>query len=175
MFRIVSWLLILGAIPFSVPVLAIERNTEHTVSLSPGEKSPPATLADMRWLEGHWVGDAFGGVGEETWMAPSGGSMLGMYRIVRDGKPVFFEIMMLVERQGSLTLTLKHFNADLTGWEEKDKVVEFPLVAVEKNAIHFAGMSFHPSGDTLTVYLAIEQKEGTIREEKFVYRRKKPD
>ena len=175
MSRSMSLALALCLLAIAMQSFAVERNTEHTVSLSPGEKSPPATLAALRWLEGHWVGDAFGGVAEETWMAPSGGSMLGMYRIVRDGKPMFFEIMMLVEQQGSLTMKLKHFNADLTGWEEKDKVVEFPLVAIDKNAIHFAGMSFHPSGDTLTVYLAIRQKDGKVGEEKFVYRRKKPE
>ena len=37
--------------------------------------------------------------------------------------------------------------------------------------MHFDGMSFHPQGDDLVVYLAIGQKDGTVREETFKYKR----
>jgi len=38
-------------------------------------------------------------------------------------------------------------------------------------AVHFHGMSFHPDGDELTVYLAIEHKDKPLEEAKFTYRR----
>lgn len=152
-----------------------EKVTERTLKLAPGAKPPRATLADMRWLAGHWVGPALGGDAEEIWSPPNAGSMMGMYRLVRDGKPVFYELQTLVEEGGSLTLRLKHFNPDLTGWEEKEKTVDFPLVAVEKGIIHFEGMSFHPQGDAgLTVYLAIRGKDGVFREAAFSYTRVPP-
>lgn len=66
---------------------------------------------------------------------------MGMYRLVRDGKPVFYEMMTLVEEKASLTLRLKHFNPDLTGWEAKDQTIDFPLVAVSNEIVHFDGMS----------------------------------
>jgi hypothetical protein len=155
----------------AMPANAHEKQTANTLKLSAGEKSPPATLAEMKWLEGHWTGEAFGGVGEEIWSPAQAGSMMGMYRLIQKGKPVFYELCTVVEENGGLILRLKHFNADLTGWEEKNDTVDFPLVAVEKGAMHFDGMSFHPQGETLTVYLAIRQKDGKLTEQKFVYSR----
>jgi hypothetical protein len=129
-------------------VEAQEKVTQRTLKLAPGAKSPEATLADVAWLAGHWVGPALGGESEEIWSPPKAGSMMGMYRLVRDGKPVFYELATLVEEGGSLTLRLKHFNPDLTGWEEKEKTVDFPLVALGKGTFHFEGMSLHPEGDS---------------------------
>jgi hypothetical protein len=38
--------------------------------------------------------------------APAGGVMMGMYRLVIDGKPSFYEFLHLAEDQGSLVLKL---------------------------------------------------------------------
>lgn len=149
-----------------------QKWTEHTYQLAPGAQSPKATLADVAWLAGRWTGPALGGTSEEIWSAPNGGAMMGMYRLVKDGKTVFYELCTLVEEKGSLMLRLKHFNPDLTGWEEKAVSVEFPLVAVEPGAVHFEGMSMHPQGERLTIYLVIGKKGGgSVREETFGYTR----
>lgn len=39
---------------------------------------------------------------------------------------MFSEYMQIAPDGDSLIVRLKHFNADLTGWEEKDKTVNFP-------------------------------------------------
>jgi Domain of unknown function (DUF6265) len=149
-----------------------EKLTAHTSRLDPGATSPPATITDMAWLAGQWAGPALGGLSEEIWSPPKAGSMMGMYRLVRDGKPIFYEMMTLVEEKASLTLRLKHFNPDLTGWEAKDKTIDFPLVAFSNEVIHFDGMSFHRQSDTtLIVYVAISNKGGQVREEAFRYTR----
>jgi hypothetical protein len=122
-------------------------------------------------MAGHWVGEAFGGKAEELWTEPVGPSMSGMYRLTRGDKTQLYEILVLTEHEGSLVLRLKHFNADLTGWEEKDEVRSFPLVARREGVLQFEGMSFHPSGDRLTVYLAIEHKDKSVEEAVFSYRR----
>jgi hypothetical protein len=153
------------------PAGAAERVTERTVRLSAGENSPPATIADMKWLTGRWVGEALGGKAEEIWSEPAGGKMLGMYRLVRGDKTLFYEILTVSEDNGSLVLRLKHFNADLTGWEEKNEVRSFPLVAKKDGAFMFEGMSFHPEGDKLTVYLAIDHKDKPVEEAVFAYQR----
>jgi hypothetical protein len=153
-----------------------EKMTERTLKLRPGAKSPQATLADMAWLAGRWGGPALGGEAEEIWSPPKAGSMMGMYRLVRDGKPVFYEFQTLVEESGSLVLRLRHFNPDLTGWEEKQKTIDFRLVGVGERIVQFEGMSFHREGDAkLTVYLAIEGKDGTVHEEAFSYTRARPE
>jgi hypothetical protein len=160
----IAWLSISAA-------FGAEPLTEHTLKLSPGEKPPPATIEDMRWLTGHWKGEAFGGKTEELWAEPLAGSMSGMFRLASKGKIVFYELMVVSEHEGSLVFRLKHFNADVTGWEEKNEVQAFPLVARKDGALQFHGMSFHPDGDKLTVYLAIEHKDKPLEEAKFTYQR----
>ena len=134
--------------------------------------SPPATLADVGWLAGHWVGDGLGGVSEETWSPAGGGAMMGTYRLLKDGKPVFYEFLLLLEENGTLVLKLKHFNPDFSGWEEKTGFVTFKLVAVEPRAVHFDGLSYLREGDDeLRIYLLLKDKEGKVREEVFKLRR----
>ena len=136
------------------------------------QPSPPATLAEIAWLQGHWVGEGLGGVSEEVWSPPRGGVMMGMYRLLRDGKPVFYEFLMLVEENGTLAMKLKHFNPDFSGWEEKAGFVTFKLVAVEPRAVHFNGLSFYREGDEeLRIYLSLRDKDGKSREELFRMRR----
>ena len=133
---------------------------------------PPATLASMSWLQGRWIGEGLGGVSEEIWSPAAGGGMMGAYRLLKDGKPVFYEFLMLVEENGSLALKLKHFNPDFSGWEEKVGHVTFKLVAIEDRAVHFDGLSFIRDGDDgLRIYLLLKDKEGKVREELFKMRR----
>ena len=169
--RLVAWLFSCSVLLCVPGVYAQERMTEHTFRLADGGASPAATLAQMKWLQGRWTGKALGGEVEEVWGAAQAGAMLGTFRLVRDGKPVFYEFMTLVEEQGSLVMRLKHFNPDLTGWEEKDQSEEFRLVAIEDNAVHFDGLSMHVDGNLVTMHLAIEAKDGTLEESTFRYER----
>ena len=52
--------------------------TQHTFRLAPGQASPPATIADVAFLVGHWTGEGLGGTFEEVWTAPKKGVMVGM-------------------------------------------------------------------------------------------------
>src|SRR5262245_38795369 len=113
---------------FSLAASAADKLTENTLRLSAGEKSAPAKITDMAWYAGRWTGTGFGGENEETWMPPNGGMMLGMYRLVQNGRPSFFELLEIYEVDNTIALRLKHFNPDLTGWEEKDKFVSMPFV-----------------------------------------------
>lgn len=151
--------------------------TANTLQLSAGQTSPPATLRDMAWYAGHWKGSGLGGVNEEIWSAPNGGAMLGMYRLLRDGKPVVYELLTLTERNGSLLLRLKHFGPDLKGWEERDESMEFPLVAIRDQRIFFEGLTFERNGDQeVRIYLAVRGgPQGAVREETFRYVRTRPD
>lgn len=132
-----------------------------------------ATIADIAWLTGEWTGTGLGGVSEETWSAPAAGGMIGMYRLLVDGKPSFYEFMNLVEENGSLVLKLKHFNPDLTGWEDKDKFVSFRLAKLAPNEAWFGGLTFRRlDANRMETFLAIRERSGAIREERFQMTRK---
>jgi hypothetical protein len=160
----------------AVPAFAQQRLTEHTLRLAPGEKSPPATIADAAFLVGHWTGKGLGGTFEEVWTAPQQGAMVGMYRGLKaDGSPSFYELLTIRETAGSIEVRLKHFNPDMTGWEEKAEVVTMPFVGKRDGVVHFDGMAFQVTGsDTISCYLAIEnKKDGSVREATFTYTRVK--
>lgn len=155
-----------------VPCFGQEKNTDNTVKLSEGQTGEKATIADMEWLAGGWTGTGLGGISEEIWSKPVGGVMMGTYRLIKSDKPVFYEMMLLIEREGTLVLRLKHFNPEFVGWEEKDKSVDFKFVKKDGNRVFFSGLTFEQAGKSdLNIYLALRQKDGTLKEEVFKMKR----
>ncbi|MDH3351205.1 MAG: DUF6265 family protein [Gammaproteobacteria bacterium] len=151
--------------------LAQEQLTEHTFKLNKSERRPAATLSDVSWLVGSWSGSGFGGTFEETWNPPSMGSMIGFFKLYDDDQVAFYELLLLVEEEGSLSLKVKHFNADFTAWEDKEDYVTFRFISADEDAIHFSGISFYRiNADTLHAYLVMRSGED-IREEMLVYHR----
>ncbi len=62
-----------------------------------------ATIGDMAWLAGAWVGTRSSGSSvEERWSPPLGGAMLGVSRTVARGRMTAFEYLRIVERDGGL-------------------------------------------------------------------------
>ena len=60
-------------------------------------------LASMAWLTGCWAEEGAEAGTVEQWMAPAGGTMLGMGRTVKNGKTTTFEFMRLrVNDEGKL-------------------------------------------------------------------------
>lgn len=170
--RILKTLILLFT--FAVVVSAQVKNTENTLKLAEGQASGKATLADIAWLAGNWTGAGLGGVSEENWGKPNAGAMLGTYRLIVDGKPVFYEMMMMLESGDSIILRLKHFNPDFTGWEEKDKTVDFKFVSKAGNRMNFSGLTFERVGtDKINLYLALRQTDGQVKEEVFSMSRAK--
>jgi hypothetical protein len=153
-------------VAFGTVVGAQDRETANTLRAPADYAGPAATLDDMKWLVGHWKGTGLGGVSEEIWAEPAGGVMMGMYRLVVNGKPSFYEFIHLAEERGSLVMKLKHFNADLTAWEERDRFVTFRLVKLGLNEAYFSGLTFRRSVDRLQIFLALRQN-GNVREEEF--------
>jgi len=155
---------------------AEEAMTANTLRLSPAQKPPAATIADMQWYAGRWTGTGLGGFTEEIWSPPRDGTMMGMYRMIKDGKAIFYELLLIAEENDSLAIKLRHFHGDLRGWEERDASLRFPLVAKRDGRLYFDGMTFERVGnDRVRIYLAIEnKKDGSVREEIFEYSRAKP-
>lgn len=126
--------IIAGLAVFGAPLAAQETRVGED-----GFESPPATLAEMGWLVGRWHGAGVGGApATESWLPPIGGTMVGTFvQQGANGALQFTEHMYLSEEDGSLVLRLKHFNEDLTGWEAKDEMESFRLLAIEPCAAYF--------------------------------------
>lgn len=151
--------------------LAQSQRTEHTFKLDDPDSRPAATLDDVSWVVGNWSGEAFGSTFEQSWNPASAGSMIGFFKLMDGDAVVFYELLLLVEEEGSLSLKVKHFNPDFTAWEEKADYTNFRFVKSEDDAVHFSGISFYRIDDnTMHGYIVFRSGED-VREEKLVYRR----
>ncbi len=144
------------------------------IKLLPDEhKSPAANLTGISWLAGHWRGKALGGVAEELWAPPAGDSLVGAFKLVKDNKVKFYEIMIIRQVENSLIFQLKHFNNDLTGWEEKAETVDFPLVSFQPNIYYFDGLTIELIDEqSMNMYLLMN-READAKVIKFEYHRVK--
>jgi len=171
-------ILMLSGIPaFLVLVIGVitvypqSRKTDNVFRLDDTANRPSATISQMAWLAGSWAGEGLGGHVEETWNTPSGGTMIGSFKLVQGDEPSIYEIELMVELGGSLEWRVKHFNPDFSAWEEKADFVSFPLVKIEEEAAYFDGLTVMKDGeDGLKVFLIIGH-EGEIREETLSFRR----
>ena len=100
-----------------------------------------ANISMVSWLAGTWKGEAFGGIAEEVWSQPIGGTMMGMFRLIKDGKIDFSEFEQIAEQDNLLVFKVKHFTSAFVGWEEKDKSVDFKLLSSTENEIRFDGLT----------------------------------
>ena len=68
------------------------------------------TTADLAFMAGCWRLDGKGRVVEEHWMAPSGGSLMGMSRTVVNGKTTEYEFLQIRDLPEGLTYIAKPSN-----------------------------------------------------------------
>jgi hypothetical protein len=104
---------LIGMLSFSlIPMLAI-----------------PASISELAWLSGCWASaDQEAGSGEQ-WMPPAGGTMLGVSRMISDGKTVAFEFTRIVETQdGGLVFIASPSGQNTTG---------FALVSIDDHEVVF--------------------------------------
>ncbi len=62
-------------------------------------------LENIAWISGNWKGEAFGGITEENWSKPSGGSMMATFKLINDDEVSFYEIEIIREIENTLTTT----------------------------------------------------------------------
>lgn len=169
---LLQWLMLTAIL--ALPARAQSPHTEHTLLLDEGGTGPPATIEDVAWLAGYWEGEGFGGRFEDVWSAPSAGTMMGMFKVIQGGAPSFYELQLIVEREGSLAWLVKHFSDDFVGWEERSGHVTFPLVRLTDDTAYFSGLTVRRvNADELTMYLVMERESGPV-ELALTYRRRAP-
>ncbi len=126
-------------------------------------------IKNYQWLVGHWIGDGFGGVSEEVWAPAANGVMMGMYRNILDGKVKFYEFIILSESG----MSLKHFNSDLVGWEDKEEMVNFQLLDYDENNLIFDALKIIKiDDDNIQMELNLSDKD-SLTVEVFKFTRKK--
>lgn len=163
---------ILALLLVLTPVLAggMDMN-DNVITMDSTDQSPQAAIDAVAWVAGYWQGEAFGGIVEELWSPPLGGTMMATFRLVVDGKLKFYELETISEENETLILRLKHFGADLKGWEEKDETVDFRLAKVTENKVYFDGFTFERiSDDEMNMYVLLG-KQDDAQVETFKYKR----
>ena len=159
------------ALAISAPARAQETRVGET-----GFESPPATIADAQWLVGQWSGEGIGGAdAHESWLTPSGTTMVGTFvQENADGSIMFTEHMYLMGQDGSLVVKLKHFNPDMTGWEDKDGMVTFRLLAAEPCALYFSALTYRCDADGGMV-VAVRMKSEQHEPQELIFRFRRLD
>ena len=143
-----------------------QQSPANTLQLSEDQISPKASLVDVSWIQGHWKGEAFGGITEEIWSPPLGDSMMFSFKLVADNKVVFYELGGIRQVDGTLIFQLKHFGNDFKGWEEKDETFDAKLVQIKDNRAYFENIN----ENEIAIYALIKDK-GKSEEVKFNYKR----
>lgn len=122
----------------------------------PGPASAQTAIARVAWLQGCWRMNVNGQTVDEQWMAPAGGTMLGISRTVKADKLVEYEFVVLREREGTLVY-IAHPSGQLGG--------EFPLKTADDDSVTFENtahdfpqrIGYRRHGDRLDAWI-----EGTL-------------
>ncbi len=92
----------------TAPRTSATTYTRSSASAAPAGaaiKKAQATMAQVAWISGVWVGTMGTSSIEERWTPSAGGSMLAISRTLRDGLMSAFEFLCIVERDGGLVYT----------------------------------------------------------------------
>ena len=119
---------VLAALLLSAATLSAQ-NTQPAKGKNDAKPAAMPQLAKLAWLAGSWRTERTGRVTEEQWMAPSGGTMLGMSRTVMKGRVVEYEFMQIREGPGGTLF----FIARPSGQPE----AAFQLLSLEDNGVIF--------------------------------------
>jgi hypothetical protein len=164
---------------FAITVLIGGAGRAQTPPAAPAPAK--ATIDQVAWISGPWSGKLNDRAIEQHWMAPLGGSMVGMYRSIRDHKATLYELLAIETEGEGLALRIKHFapGAGLVSQEAKDESANHTLVRVEDRKAVFEAVT--PNGpvrvtftspDPATLTIVVErQRDGKPVSTDFNYKR----
>jgi len=129
-------------------------------------------LSDLAWLAGCWEGTGFGNRVGECWMSAPDGRLTGMFQIIdADGRQTLSEIFVIDEFEGGPAMRLKHFHADLKGWEDKDEFVVFALRETGTDFACFDGLTYTRTGDDRLVVELVVSQDGESSRQRLEFER----
>lgn len=128
------------------------KKTGPPAEIPPAAAAPTvqATIAQLDWLGGTWIGTTGTSAFEERWTPPAGGSMLSVARSIRNGVMNSFEFLCIVERNGGLV-----YQAMPNG---RQPATDFTLTKMEERVLRFENPA-HDFPKAITYSL---QADGTL-------------
>lgn len=114
-----------------------DREEVVLAQANPGIK---ADLNSLGFLKGTWTGKVGSDWVEETWSAPHGDGIIGMFRWQVGGKTTtLWELLSIKDEGGVPVLRLRHFDQKLNPWpSEAGEVERMPAAEVTPNRVLFA-------------------------------------
>ena len=94
-------------------------------------------VSDLSFIEGHWVADLGGDQLEEIWSAPTGDSLVGMFRWIKNGRVWIYELLTIRREADGIVFRFRHFSNELVPWEPKDAPLTFKLVSFSEGKAVF--------------------------------------
>ncbi len=127
---------------------ALAADNPRNKKPAPAQTSADASLqlASLAWMEGVWVRRQGTDLLEETWFAPQGDSMVGMFRWIKDGKLWMVEMMTITIDDGELVFRLRHFDRKQTPWEEKNSPMTCKLKSIAEREVAFERVDGEKAG-----------------------------
>lgn len=147
------------------------------VLLQPATPVMDAKADDLAWMTGRWEAQKWGGVFEETWSTPRGGTMLGHGRLIRENATAFMEAMSIEKPKGGI-LTMYIRTGKLS--DSEAKITPFVLSEIGKERAVFVcndhgfpdRIEYVRKGVALTVTLT-GKENNTPQKEVFDFKRAK--
>ncbi|MGD9689304.1 MAG: DUF6265 family protein [Phycisphaerales bacterium] len=141
--------LVAGAMASAGGLAAFEFRVESpAVAPAPAEAKGLASLA---FLHGTWSGMMGDDWVEETWSAPEGDSIIGMFRWLSAGKggtrsTTMWELLAITDEAEGPTLRLRHFGKDFMPWKSETSeqgVAAMRASTIEKDRVVFTNAGSH--------------------------------
>jgi hypothetical protein len=121
-----------------------------------------ATVDQLGWIAGPWRGTLGDRTIEQHWMAPQGGSMVAMYRSIRDNRATLYELLAIEQLGNQVWLRIKHFapGPGLVSQEGKEESANHVLVSLEGRTAVFEGAT--PAGPVRVTFRSPDARALTI-------------
>ena len=157
---------VVGAVVLGLLLSSGGEAGDSTTEVPTGRPASDVDVEDFAWLAGYWRGEGLGGVCEEIWSEPLAGSMIGIFRLVRDGEPVFSEHMSLGADAEGFALKVKHFTPDFVAWEDKEEAIRFGLDELRPGEAVFGGLRIRRTDEgNLEITIRLTRKGGESTDE----------
>ena len=150
----------------------------HLIPLVAFSQRTDPALEPLAFLSGRWTSDSAEGQEEEYWSQATKRSMVGTFRVLKDGDGVFYEFWVIEVEDGRAIFKMKHFDRGLLGWEEKADMVRLTLSVSGGQDVLFSksdgslSLRYQRNGDELVCTLR-RVKDGKTKEDIFHLHRSK--